>query len=208
MHYHVKEADVIASVSSYVVPAVLSFIAIAFVYLLGRRHPLANRNLEGNQSEAVPGISRTDETLARASPDVAKKKIDELQALVNSTIGLRWEPLTPDKIESLSATLRELEISRAESKKLIIIKYKNELGKELAKSIQKALNAAGWGTNCQMEHGIFPAGINIGAPATYEEIGEISGAIEKSTGLKIGSETAALAYRGMAVTIIVGMRTI
>ncbi len=38
IQYHIKEAHVIASVSSYVVPAILALAVIVFTYRLGRHH--------------------------------------------------------------------------------------------------------------------------------------------------------------------------
>jgi hypothetical protein len=126
-----------------------------------------------------------------------KSKLDDLYSLVGS----RWEPLTSDVIKKLSLTLKEIN-----SSKLIIIKFKNELGRELARSIATAFSDAEWQVNCGMEHGEFPANINIGAPAPYTETEEIKRAIENVAALKVGIDTGNLAYRGSAITILIGLR--
>jgi len=70
--------------------------------------------------------------LGGASPDEAKRKMEELEKRVKETIGSRWEPLTKDEAARLAAAVAKLE------KRRIQVMFANQLGKALARSIADA----------------------------------------------------------------------
>jgi hypothetical protein len=61
--------------------------------------------------------------LTGAPPEEAKAKIDDLERMVASTIGSRWEPLNEVEIAALSAKLTDIPKIRVQ------IMYENALGR-------------------------------------------------------------------------------
>jgi len=133
-----------------VVASAIIWIVLSYSY----RTRLSNRASE----IALVTRQRDDyrDKLGGASPDEAKRKMEELEKRVKETIGSRWEPLTKDEAARLSAAVAKLE------KRRIQVMFANQLGKALARSIADAFETAGWNDTRFSEGGGLEIGISTG----------------------------------------------
>lgn len=124
-------------------------------------------------------LSNYREKLKGASPEEAKAKIESLEQTVNAVIGKKWNPLTKAELTKLSQAVASL------PKRRIQVMYANQLGKELARSIADAFEAAGW-TDLHFSEG-GGLGIGIGTGRGNGMAFELKKAIEDATSFKVES---------------------
>ena len=111
-----------------------------------------------------------------ATPDEARARIQELAGVIKRTIGSAWTPLTKHQIQALTRELVGIE------KRCITIMFKNAQGRDLARTLTEAFEAAGWDTLLSVT-GDFEEGLFVGRSPTVAP--KLKAAIERVTPLKV-----------------------
>ena len=110
-----------------------------------------------------------------ATPEQARARIDKLEGIVRRTVGSEWAPLTPAQVAALSREVAGIERRR------IQVMYQNHYGKDLARTIADAFEAAGWDVHYSSGSG-FEEGLFVGRSPTLGPL--LKTAIEKATSFK------------------------
>lgn len=110
------------------------------------------------------------------TPDEAAAKIQTLEETRKRTVGSPWRPLSYGEVQALARELRAIE------KRRVQVMYENFQGRELARTIADAFEAAGWEETHYSTGSGFEEGLKVGRSPTLGPL--IKGAIERTTALK------------------------
>jgi hypothetical protein len=171
-----KNWDVLASAPFAFITCVVGSFLVAFAivsYFKNSEIAILERRVTDYESKLKVG-----------SPDEAKSKVDRLEGeiagvnrVLNLTIGKPWDALKPHEIADLSSKLANIPKLRVQ------LMYQNQLGKDLAQSVQEAFQKAGWPDVPLSDGGGSTVGI-VAGPGTNQAT-LIKSAFEGSTKLKI-----------------------
>ncbi len=113
-----------------------------------------------------------------ASPDEARARIKSLEAIIDRTIGAKWDPLTEREIKRLAEGLSKIK----DRPTYINIGYLNYLGDGAAHSLETAFRQAAWKTEASLSADM-EEGLTIGPYPKMSAL--IKDAIESSTRLRV-----------------------
>ena len=141
--------------------------------------------------------------LSVSSPDEARAKVDKLEGelagmnrIIAVTVGYHWTQRTDTEVNELAGKLSSIPKHR------VLIMYGTELGRELAQSLYRAFQKAGWEGATFSDGSGAHLGIIAGPGAS--RAGLIKQAIEATTRYKIDLDKPTNSDSGNVIYLFVG----
>ena len=162
-----KQLELVWNAPAVVVPAAIALIVAVWIVA----NWLRSQEVRAAKEQVAAYKARLD----GATPDEARARIQALEAVIKRTIGSAWTPLTKHQVQALTRELAGIE------KRRIQIMYKTAQGKDLARALNEAFEAAGWDAHLSVT-GDFEEGLFVGRSPTVAP--QLIAAIERVTPLK------------------------
>jgi hypothetical protein len=162
-----KQLDIVWNAPAVILPAGIALVAATWIAV----NWLRSQEVRGAKEQVEAYKAR----LGGATPDEARAKIQKLEETIKRSVGSPWKPLAYPEVQALARGLAAIE------KRRVQVMYENFQGKELARTIADAFEAAGWDTHYSTGSG-FEEGLKVGrSPTVGVQIKEL---FERATTLK------------------------